>query len=155
MLDLDLAETLAPVRKVMAVPQPVARVFELYTRQIGQWWPLATHSLAEDKAESCSIEGWVGGRVFERDLAGGERRWGEVTAWEPPNRVACSWHPGGVLSHATRVEVLFQPIDAGLTRLVLIHDGWRPGDADRHPDYEDGWETILKEHFLPFVARAG
>ncbi len=152
MHDSDLSETLAPVRKVLALQLPAARVFELYTRQIGQWWPLASHSLAEQQAQTCAIEGWVGGRVFERDRAGAERIWGEVQVWQPPRRLVHSWHPGGVLAHQTRVELLCQPIDANLTRLVLTHDGWRPGDADRHGDYQSGWELILRKHFLPFAA---
>jgi uncharacterized protein YndB with AHSA1/START domain len=151
MNDTREAEPLEPIRKVLAIRRPVATVFAAYTRDIGRWWPLATQSLGGQNAVDCVLETRAGGRLFERGRDGGERLWGRIAIWEPPYRLVHSWHPGGVLTFATRVEAKFQPIDAQLTRMVLVHDCWRPADADHHGDYVTGWDIVLRDGFMPYV----
>ncbi len=64
-----------------------------------------------------------GGRIVERAIDGDERLWGTVVAWEPPDRVAFSWHPGQGDAEATEVEVRFLADEHG-TRVELEHRGW-------------------------------
>ena len=60
---------------------------------------------------------------------GTEHEWGEVTAWEPPRRLAYLWHLRTDRDAATEVEIRFVPDDAG-TRVEIEHAGWeRLGDA--------------------------
>ena len=59
------------------------------------------------------LEGAVGGRIFERTADGTEHDWGEVTAWEPPTRLAYRWHLGADPGDATEVEIRFVPTGAG------------------------------------------
>ena len=40
------------------------------------------------------MEPRVGGRWYERDVEGKPDDWGKVLAWDPPHRVAFSWHVG-------------------------------------------------------------
>jgi hypothetical protein len=54
-----------PVRKQLKVSLPVESAFKLFTAGIGTWWPIATHSVGEEQAETCFFEGWVGGRIME------------------------------------------------------------------------------------------
>lgn len=132
------------IRKGVVVPLPVERAFELFTARIGEWWPLATHSIAGDGADGAFIEQRVGGRVYERSRTGDEALWATVTAWEPPRRFALDWKvnprkPG------TEVEVRFSPEGDG-TRVELEHRGWeRFGDAaeTEQPSYDSGWDHVL------------
>ena len=73
-----------PVRKQVKVSLPVAAAFELFTEGIGRWWPLASHSVGQEQAETCFFEGWAGGRIFEVKKDGSQAEWGRVLAWEPP-----------------------------------------------------------------------
>jgi uncharacterized protein YndB with AHSA1/START domain len=141
---------LAPLRKSVRVKGSAEAAFRLFTAGIGGWWPLASHSVCESDAVACVVEGRVGGRFYERDRAGKEHVWGTVTAWEPPDRLAFTWHPGRAADTAQQVEVRFSDAGAGMTLVELTHTGWdRLGAkaADARQGYEKGWGFVLGECF--------
>jgi uncharacterized protein YndB with AHSA1/START domain len=94
------------------------------------------------------IEPHVGGRIFERTPGGREFDWGEVTAWEPPRRLAYLWHLRTERSRATDVEITFTPLAAGTTRIDIVHSGWERLGADGQA-WRDrnqlGWSGLLPE----------
>jgi uncharacterized protein YndB with AHSA1/START domain len=141
-------ETLAPIVKSVLVSLPVDEAFRLFTAGISQWWPLASHSVGGDEAISCTIEGKVGGRVYETQMDKSQSEWGRVLAWEPPRRLAFTFYPGRTPADSTEVEVTFQA-EPGGTRLTLIHRGWEHcGEtiqAER-PGYDRGWEYVLGKY---------
>ena len=59
------------------------------------------------------LEPWLGGRIFERTPDGAEIDWGEITAWEPPGRLAYLWHIRRDRADATDVEITFVPLGDG------------------------------------------
>jgi uncharacterized protein YndB with AHSA1/START domain len=133
------------VRKSLVVACSVEHAFRTFTEGIAGWWPLATHSVFGDEAETAVLEGRVGGRLYERSRAGEESVWGTVTAWNPPGRLALTWHPGRGEDTAQKLELRFEPED-GATRVELVHTGWErlgadaAGQAER---YEGGWTLVL------------
>lgn len=141
---------LAPVRKAVRVKASVEAAFRLFTAGINDWWPLASHSVCEKDAASCAVEGRVGGRFIERARDGKEHVWGTVTAWEPPVRLAFTWHPGRAAEGAQSVEVRFSDAGGGLTLVELTHTGWEKlGDkaATARESYEKGWDFVFGECF--------
>lgn len=46
----EQANDTMPIRKTVTVPVTPQCAFELFTARIGEWWPLATHSVGEDQA---------------------------------------------------------------------------------------------------------
>jgi uncharacterized protein YndB with AHSA1/START domain len=138
------------LRKTLEVAAPPERAFALFTEGIAGWWPVRTHSVAEERAETVVFEPGVGGRIYERTLDGDEHLWGTVTAWDPPGRVACTWHPGREPETAQEVEVRFEPLGSG-TRVELVHTGWeRLGDraAAQFENYDGGWDFVFGERFV-------
>ncbi len=138
---------ITPVRKTLMVPLPPEKAFRLFTADIATWWPLATHSVGESKAETVIIEGRAGGRFYERSSDGKEAVWGEVRVWDPPRRLAYSWHPGRSPDTAQEVELRFSP-EAGGTRVELEHRGWEVlGDkaAATRESYDKGWNRVFNE----------
>jgi hypothetical protein len=98
---------------------PIEQAFRLFTESFAQWWPLASYSISGEEAETCALEPWVGGRVWERTRSGEEREWGSTF----------TWHPGGPEDRRQIVDVDFQ-VEADGTRVTLIHTGWdAPGVA--------------------------
>src|SRR5262249_38096841 len=81
------------------------RAFDVFTRRVGTWWPLHTHSIGGDRIVEVVVEERVGGRIYERHSDGGEGEWGRVLVWEPPARFAMSWYPGHDDSRATLLAV--------------------------------------------------
>lgn len=144
--------TIAPVRKTLSVNCSPERAFEVFTAEVGSWWPTKTHSIHKDGVTGVVLEQHEGGEMYE--LAGGKREhWGRVTAWEPPTRLVLAWHVDPDRAGPTEVEVTFTPEGAG-TRVVLEHRNWEAageGAQEMRDNYEGGWDIVL----APFVEKAG
>ena len=133
------------VEKSVTVSVPVERAFEVFTAQIGTWWPLRTHAVDTERSETVIMEGRVGGRLYERTPSGEEHVWGTLVAWEPPNRIVYSWHPGRGEETAQEVEITFSPEAEG-TRVDIRHYGWEKlGDRleETIASYNEGWDKVI------------
>jgi uncharacterized protein YndB with AHSA1/START domain len=137
------------IRKSIVVEAPVGRAFDVFTKELASWWPLATHSVAQERAETAVLEEGVGGRVYERSREGEEADWGRITVWDPPHRLVLTWHPGRGPETAQEVELRFASVDGG-TQVELEHRGWEKlGDrmAVVMAGYEEGWDHVLGERY--------
>lgn len=134
-----------PIHKTMTVPLPPERAFELFTARIGEWWPLATHSVGEDQAAGVAFGTGIGGDIVESLADGTTSVWGTITGWDRPHRVAFTWHAGTPVAEATRIEVTFTSDGPGQTVVELVHSGWdsRPDGAAARAGYETGWDPVL------------
>ena len=153
-----------PIRQSVWVDCPVEDAFRLFTQAFAEWWPLASYSLSGDEAETCRMEPWVGGRVFERTRTGEECEWGSVVGWDPPKHLRFTWGD----DRSQTVDVEFN-VEADGTRVTVIHSGWEtsavaiPHRAPAAPnalcatfcalqtDYTDMWLVALKDCFERFV----
>lgn len=146
---------LNPVRKSIVVPGTPDRAFELFTARIATWWPLRTHSIAQQDAVACGIEPHVGGDVYEVARDGTRCTWGHVLAWDPPHSLTLYWHPGMDEAVGQEVEVRFTAVDQG-TRVDLEHRNWAQlGDRARatHDGYDRGWDGVFVGAFGEAAAR--
>ena len=149
----EKGERETPIRESVHVDCPIDDAFRLFTDGFGEWWPLTRYSNAGDEADTCVIEPWVGGRVFERSRSGEECDWGSVTTWDPPNKVSFTWDPGGSGDGEQRVDVQFDA-DADGTEVTLVHAGWEtPGVAVCAAAWDSAaiWSTLLTQYFLAFA----
>ena len=96
-MTMQATETEA-IRKSVIVPLPVEKAFRLFTDGASSWWPLASHSIGGDEVESVTFDP-ERKLVYERHADGTEHDWGDITAWDPPNRFALDWrvNPGRVM----------------------------------------------------------
>ena len=134
-----------PIVRTITVPAPCAQAFERFTAKMGSWWPLVDHSVAGENAESVTFEERAGGRIYEVARDGAEADWGAVVIWDPPHKVAFSWHPGREPSTAQQVEVTFED-SGGHTRVTLSHSGWEnfgDGAEAAHAEYGPGWDYVF------------
>jgi uncharacterized protein YndB with AHSA1/START domain len=137
--------TFEPLRKSVTVPVAPQRAFELFTAHVHEWWPLATHSVGAEEAAGVVFGEGVGGIIVETLADGTTSVWGTVTDWEPPHRVAFTWHAGTPAAEATRVEVTFTADGPAGTVVLLVHSGWarRPDGASARAGYDTGWEPVI------------
>jgi hypothetical protein len=113
------------IRSWVVVDASPEWAFDVFTGDIGDWWPLETHSLRATnglgKPERLHLERWEGGRLYER--TGDELlKWAEVVTWDPPNRIILEWEVS-MQAPPTDVEVTFTP-DGDGTRVDVAHTGW-------------------------------
>lgn len=143
----------APVRKIVRVPAPPERAFDVFAKGIGRWWP-PTHSLCRDGGlDTIIIEPKVGGRWYERGKDGKDYDVGRVLAWEPPSRLVLTWQLNGTWSFdpnaVSEVEVTFAPEPDGFTRVALEHRHIeRMGETAKvlreQVDAPNGWGGLLQ-----------
>jgi uncharacterized protein YndB with AHSA1/START domain len=134
----------AVVRKSVRVEAPIERAFSVFVEQMETWWP-ATHHIGSMPFEAIFVEPRVGGRWYERNVEGAQCDWGTVLKWDPPHRVAFSWHVGpghdspdwkfdGDMTRASEVEIRFTAEGPGATLVELEH-----GKLERHGE---GFEQL-------------
>jgi uncharacterized protein YndB with AHSA1/START domain len=123
----------------IVVDAPQERAFEVYTQDIGSWWP-KEHHIIEAPLSHMVFEPKAGGHVYDVGTDGSECRWARVLAYDPPNRVVFSWDISLQWqletdpARTSEVEVRFVPEGAGRTRVELEHR-----HIDRHGE---GWEGM-------------
>lgn len=151
--------SIEPVVKTVTVSCTPEEAFRYFTTDFGEWWPASTHSVVahasqfKDRPATVVFEPRIHGRVFERTRAGEEHIWGSVLAWQPPTRMAFSFHPGRDVKEAQTVEVTFAATPEG-TRVVLTHGGWETlsDGAQRIRDsYDQGWEGVFVTAFAGYI----
>ena len=145
---------IAPIEKKLRVPLDPAAAFDLFTRDLVRWWPLAQYSCGGGDALDVQFETRVGGAVIERTRTGERHTWGTVTAWDPPHRFSMTWHPGVPVAQATQLTVEFSAAQGGGTDVHLVHDGWETRDAQARDNYDGGWQGVLAR-FVACAEEAG
>jgi len=137
-----MTATIAPVRRHVVVPVVPAVAFEVFTAEIGKWWPLGgRHSVF---GEGTTVR-FAHGQLVEESPEG-TAVWGSVVEWEPPDRLRITWHPGRDGAVHTDVAVRFAAIGDGTQTLVTLeHTGWeRLADPlAAHAEYSGGWIGVL------------
>lgn len=150
--------TESTARSSILVEAPIERAFEVFTADIGSWWP-SDHHILQAELAAMVFEPRVGGHVYDRGTDGSECRWARVLAYEPPTRVVFSWDidlrwqietdP----ERTSEVEVRFTAQDSGSTLVELEHrklerhgEGWEGmAEAVRSPGgWQRGMEAFAK-----------
>ena len=140
----DARTLVEPLHQSVLVRSGRAHTFGVFVERLGDWWPVETHRMGEEKVVEVRFERDLGGRVYEIGAGGTECTWGEVIVWEPPERFAITWR---TLSEVTEVEVRFKELGPALTRVELEHRGWERLTAEEisawRDSYTRGWKLIL------------
>ncbi len=108
--------------RVKAAP---ARAFEAFVRDIAIWWrPNPIFQTTPRAPGVLAFEPCLGGRLTETLDSGKIFQIGEITVWDPPNRLVFSWRqatfPPGL---STEVEVTFEAAGGG-ARICVEHRGF-------------------------------
>jgi len=133
----QIADTAVRTSIVVDAPQQLA--FDVFTQDMGGWWPPDHHILEGELAEMV-FELRAGGRIYDVGVDGSECQWARVLAFEPPERVVISWDITTAwkletdLARTSEVEVRFVAEGPERTRVELEHR-----HLDRHGE---GWQNM-------------
>ena len=118
-----------------------AAAFDVFTRETDLWWRKGfAYRVAGRHPGTLLFEPRQGGRLFETfETTSGPQtyEYGRIKVWQPPARLVFEWRNSNFeRSEVTEVEVLFDEIESGNTRVTLHHRGWaslapRPSRAPR------------------------
>ena len=146
---------LPPIRRQVLVPAGPQAAFEVFTQQIGSWWPVARHSVYGEKSSTAFADG----RLVETGPDGDEALWGTVLEWEPPRLLRMTWHPGYSDERASEIEVSFAPVADALTLVTVTHSDWERFSDPRaaRDEYRNGWPAVLGRYAatVPAAGPAG
>ncbi len=141
---------LAPIRRVVTVKAPPARAFSIFAARTGDWWPKG-RTIAPSPHQAIVIEPRAGGRWFERAEDGAECDWGTVLDYSPPTRLLLAWRLNAQFKFdpdfLTEVEVTFEPLADGTTRVTLEHrnlERFAEAAEKTRASLDGGWPTLLK-----------
>ncbi len=149
------------VRRAITVPVSQQRAFEVFTSQLGRWWP-REYSIGQSPMADFVLEPTIGGRWYEVGEDGQQCDTGRVTAFEPPARLALAWHLNGQFqfdpdpAHASEVEVRFVVEGPTQTRVEVEHRRFERHGADANAvlegvDSQTGW-TYCLDLFAKYAA---
>ena len=113
-----------------------ADAFEVFTREIDQWWRRGLKFRASGKARgTLFFECTLGGRLLETFDDDGRSQTvevGRVVRWDPPQALALEWRNTNFApDEKTLVQVTFEPAGEG-TLVTVRHSGWSALRQD-HP----------------------
>jgi uncharacterized protein YndB with AHSA1/START domain len=102
------------------------RAFEAFTEEIDQWWrPNELFRLTPRGDGVLKFEPGENGRLITTLSNGHVFEIGRITAWAPGERLAFTWRQGTFApDQVTTVEVTFEAVGAGETRVSVEHRGW-------------------------------
>lgn len=150
--------TIAPIVKSVVVKPSPARAFDMFAAQMGRLWPPA--QTPGKSPVDVVVEPRAGGRWFERDAAGVETLWGDVLAYEPPERLLLGWRLDATFTYNPKllmeVEITFLASPGGGTMVRLEHRHLERlgADAERIAErINQGWPQRLAE-FQTFAESA-
>lgn len=131
----------APITQERTLRCSPQRAFDVYTGRIGEWWdPRYTANPAT--LEAVTIEPRAGGRVYATHSDLGELDWGEVTVWEPGERLVHTFTLAQDPAHPSEVAVEFAEADGGCT-VRLAHGGWDEANVAVREKFGD-WGLLLE-----------
>jgi uncharacterized protein YndB with AHSA1/START domain len=141
--------TVSPINQSVVVNVGRDRAFDLFTSRMTEWW-FTGEGIGPSPFKQLVLEPRQGGRWFEVAEDGVETSWGEVLEWDRPARLLLAWQIDGSWKFnsevKTSLEISFQAIDAGSTRVRLEHrDLERLGKSGRKTveTMREGWGKLL------------
>lgn len=135
------------IRKSVTVRCAPEKAFRIFTGEIGRWWPLKRgFSYGRERAKDIFLDGYAGGRLYERFTDGTEFEVGRVIRCDPPRLIVFTWKSPD-WEAATEVEVRFSAEPEG-TRVELEHRGWEAGPkmSESGKGFAGGWDTVLEQY---------
>jgi len=148
--------------RVSATPE---EAFTAFTEGIGDWWrPNELFSFSRGRTGRLAFEVGPTGRLVERYDDGSEFIIGHVRQWAPPRALVVSWRQDSFAPDLdTELQVRFDPVEDGRTRVTVEHFGWDALPADhaaRHgfplpvfqQRFAEWWQTLLGEYSAAWPA---
>ena len=148
--------TIDPISKELELPCDPTRAFDMFTKELSSWWPLATHSLGGEGTRECHMDDYVGGQIYEMGGDQVRQAWGTIKAWQPPHRLVFTFHHGREEATAGTVEVSFTAAGSGC-RVELEHRGWEllgESGATMRDNYDSGWGEVFGRCFFEYAVEA-
>ncbi|WP_297512060.1 SRPBCC domain-containing protein [uncultured Caulobacter sp.] len=107
----------------LRIAAPPEAVFDAFTDDIGLWW--RPNPLFAFTPRAPGVLAFEDGRLLERQSTGQVFEIGRVRVWERGARLVFGWRQATFAPGMdTEVEVRFEAVEGGQTRVTVEHRGW-------------------------------
>jgi len=146
---------LEPLVKTIDVPCDQEMAFTVFM-DMGAWWPtsrFATSVMRGDSVKDILVDAAEGGKIVELASDGREHTWGVIRTYEPFALLEMDFHvphPSETDPGFSNVQVRFDPLENGHTRVELVQSNWEGlGDVAEmvRGGYGQGWVMIFEGAF--------
>lgn len=136
------------IKKELVVEASQQTAFDVFTKNIDQWWP-KTHHIGSTPLKESVLETKPGGRWYSIHEDGSEVNVGKILTWDPYGRLVLAWQVTGDFKYdpelICEVEVNFIAEGPKTTRVKLEHRDLEKliGGAKVIADMDNGWGYIM------------
>lgn len=136
------------IKKDLLVAASQETCFNVFTQQMGGWWPKAYH-VGQCQMTETVVEPSPNGRWYSKHADGSEINIGHVLTWDPYGLLILNWQIDGNFQYnpaiTTEVEVQFIAEGPRTTRIKFEHKHLErlAGGTKVIEGMDEGWGTIL------------
>ena len=134
-------EAASPITHTYVLRCTAEHAFATYTGRIAEWWD-PRYTANGETLLAVTIEPRVGGRLYAKHRDIGEHDWGQVTVWEPGQRLVHVFALAQDPRHPSEVAVEFAPDEGGGSTVRFTHGGWTEANVAARKRFSD-WHVML------------
>lgn len=146
---------LDPIRKTIIVPCNQHKAFDIFLQDMPDWWPLDKRSMSlmnsKKLPKELSVDAREGGEIVETAWDNSEYVWGTITQYDPYDYLAMDFHMGMPKENASLLEIAFEELDDGRTRVELTQSNWEAfGDLAEmmRGGYGSSWDLLFEDAYF-------
>ncbi|MFQ4149875.1 SRPBCC domain-containing protein [Arthrobacter sp. LAPM80] len=121
---------------------PIDQAFDGFTDAVHLWWPVAEQSVFGDGSHAALLRD----HLVEEAEDGEEMVWADVLEWESPEFIKLHWTLGQDLHGGSDVEIHFEPVENGMTRVRVGFLRVDASDDASDESFVCDWPLILSRY---------
>lgn len=126
----------------VVIDVPADQAFDGFTDAIHLWWPVSEQSVFGEGSTVAILRD----HLVEESFDGDEVVWADVQEWESPSFIKLQWTLGQEKLGTAEIEINFEPVDGGLTRVRIEYQQVSGLESDSDGAFVCDWPLICSRY---------
>lgn len=126
----------------VVIDVPAEQAFDGFTDAIHLWWPVSEQSVFGEGSTVAILRD----HLVEESFDGDEVVWADVQEWESPSFIKLQWTLGQEKLGTAEIEINFEPVDGGLTRVRIEYQQVSGLESDSDGAFVCDWPLICSRY---------